>query len=319
MRRPTKFGKYQLLSRIAVGGMAEVFVARDAGGVARPAGAGVEGRLLAIKKILPTLGEDPELAESFVDEARIAAQLSHPGIVRVLETGRHEGILYIAMEYVAGRDLRQVLERLRGRGEGMPAGLACFVVGRICDALEYAHEKRDASGRPLGLVHRDVSPHNVLVGWAGEVKLIDFGIAVDRDRLRERNPGVLRGKLAYLSPEQVQGQDADRRSDVFAAGVLLWELVCGRKLFTGPSEFAILEKVKSALVPEPRSIAPHCPPELERVVLRALAADPAQRHQSAAELQRDLARFQPQGGAGDLAGWLQREFAEAFREEQARG
>jgi serine/threonine protein kinase len=170
MRQPTKFGKYVLLERVAVGGMAEVFVAKAFG---------VEGfeRLLAIKKILPTMGEDPEFISMFVDEARIAVQLSHANIVRVLELGKHDGHLYIAMEYIPGRDLRQLIERFRKRQQPMPIPQACRIVASVCEALDHAHRKRDSAGRPLGIVHRDVSPQNVLVSYDGEVKLIDFGIA----------------------------------------------------------------------------------------------------------------------------------------------
>src|SRR5437870_7396969 len=158
MRQPVQFGKYLLLDRIAVGGMAEVFAAKAFG---------AEGfeRILAIKKILPTMGEDPELVSMFVDEARIAVQLSHPSIVQVLELGKHDDTLYIAMEYISGRDLRQLLDRFRRRGHPMPIPYACAIAARVCDALDYAHRKVDASGNPLGIVHRDVSPQNVLVSF----------------------------------------------------------------------------------------------------------------------------------------------------------
>ena len=215
MRHPTKFGKYLLLERIAVGGMAEVFVAKAFG---------VEGfeRLLAIKKILPTMGEDAEFIRMFVDEARIAVQLAHANIVQVLELGKHEERLYIAMEYVSGRDLRQLMERFRKRQEAMPLPQVCLIVAEVCEALDHAHRKRDAQGRPLGIVHRDVSPQNVLVSFEGEVKLIDFGIAKAESRLQKTQSGILKGKFSYMSPEQVKGQPIDGRSDVLACGVLLW-------------------------------------------------------------------------------------------------
>src|SRR5207248_2792303 len=218
MQRPVKFGKYLLLERIAVGGMAEVYAAKSFG---------VEGfeRILAIKKILPTMGEDPELVSMFVDEARIAVQLSHPSIVQVLELGKHDETLYIAMEYISGRDLRQLLDRFRRRGHPMPIPYACAIAARVCDALDYAHRKRDASGNPLGIVHRDVSPQNVLVSFDGAVKLIDFGIAKAERRLQKTQSGILKGKVSDMTPEQVRGGPVDHRSDVFAAGVLLWELI----------------------------------------------------------------------------------------------
>ncbi|TMA25132.1 MAG: serine/threonine protein kinase, partial [Deltaproteobacteria bacterium] len=301
MRQPTKFGKYLLLERIAVGGMAEVFVAKAFG---------VEGfeRLLAIKKILPTMGED--------------AEFIHANIVQVLELGKHDENLYIAMEYISGRDLRQLIERFRKRQQPMPIPQASLIVAEVCEALDYAHRKRDATGRPLGIVHRDVSPQNVLVSFDGEVKLIDFGIAKAESRLQKTQAGILKGKFSYMSPEQVKGQPIDGRSDIFAAGILLWELVCGEKLFTGDSDFAILEKVRNDIVPAPRSVTRTVPEGLEKVILKALSNDPNQRYQAASELHDDLMRFTFLGdmvyGHRQLAEWIREEFAQDWEKEQAR-
>src|SRR5438045_5663798 len=277
MRKPTRFGKYLLLERIAVGGMSEVVVAK---------GFGVEGfeRLLAIKKILPTMGEDAEFIHMFVDEARLAVQLAHANIVQVLELGKHDESLYIAMEYISGRDLRQLMERFRKRQQPMPLPQACLIVAEVCEALDYAHRKRDAQGRALGIVHRDVSPQNVLVSFEGEVKLIDFGIAKAESRLQKKTQaGILKGKFSYMSPEQVKGSALDGRSERFACRLMLWELVCGEKLFVGDSDYAVLEKVRLGAIPPPRSRNPECPHALAKAILRALAADPARRHQTAAQ------------------------------------
>jgi serine/threonine protein kinase len=316
MRQPTKFGKYLLLERIAVGGMAEVFVAKTFG---------VEGfeRLLAIKKILPTMGDDPEFISMFVDEARIAAQLSHPGIVQVLELGKHDEALFIAMEYVSGRDLRQLMERFRRRQLPLPVPQVAYIIKELCEALDYAHHKRDAQGKPLGIVHRDVSPQNVLASFEGQVKLIDFGIAKAESRLQKTQAGILKGKFSYMSPEQVKGQPLDGRSDVFACGILLWELLCGEKLFTGDSDYAVLDKVRMGLVPDPRSRNPRCPAELEKVIHKALATDPARRYQSASELHDELVRFSVAAtgaafGARQLASWLRDEFEPECEYEQKR-
>ena len=315
MRQPIKFGNYLLLERIAVGGMAEVFVAKAFG---------VEGfeRLLAIKKILPTMGEDAEFIHMFVDEARIAVQLAHANIVRVLELGKHDENLYIAMEYISGRDLRQLMERFRKRQQPMPIPQACLIVAEVCEALDYAHQKRDAQGRALGIVHRDVSPQNVLVSFDGEVKLIDFGIAKAESRLQKSQSGILKGKFSYMSPEQVKGLPIDGRSDLFACGILLWELICGEKLFAGDSDLAILEKVKRGEIPEPRSRNPACPQDLEAVILRALATDPEQRYRTASELHDELLRFtvvdEAMFGSRQLAAWLRDEFKAEFDKEQKR-
>ena len=316
MRHPIRFGKYLLLERIAVGGMAEVFVAKAFG---------AEGfqRLLAIKKILPTMGEDAEFIRMFVDEARLAVQLAHANIIQVLELGKHEESLYIAMEYISGRDLRQLMERFRKRQQPMPLPQACLIVAEVCEALDHAHRKRDAQGRPLGIVHRDVSPQNVLVSFDGEVKLIDFGIAKAESRLQKKTQaGILKGKFSYMSPEQVKGLALDGRSDVFACGILLWELVCGEKLFVGDSDYAVLEKVRLGAIPPPRSRNPECPEALEKAILRALATDPARRYQTASELHDDLMRFTVSRGAvfgaRQLAAWIREEFKAEFENEQQR-
>ena len=316
MRHPIRFGKYLLLERIAVGGMAEVFVAKAFG---------AEGfqRLLAIKKILPTMGEDAEFIRMFVDEARLAVQLAHANIVQVLELGKHDESLYIAMEYISGRDLRQLMERFRKRQQPMPLPQACLIVGEVCEALDHAHRKRDAQGRALGIVHRDVSPQNVLVSFDGEVKLIDFGIAKAESRLQKKTQaGILKGKFSYMSPEQVKGSALDGRSDVFACGILLWELVCGEKLFVGDSDYAVLEKVRLGAIPPPRSRNPECPEALEKAILRAMANDPARRYQTASELHDDLMRFTVgRGGvfgARQLAAWIREEFKAEFESEQQR-
>ncbi|MFL5414119.1 MAG: serine/threonine protein kinase, partial [Myxococcales bacterium] len=315
MRQPIKFGKYLLLERIAVGGMAEVYAAKAFGA------AGFE-RLLAIKRILPTMNEDPEFIQMFVDEARIAAQLSHANIVQVIELGKHEDSYFIAMEYISGRDVRQLNERFRKIGRPMPIPQATFILSRICEALDYAHRRRDGHGVPLGIVHRDISPQNVLVSFDGNVKLIDFGIAKAESRFSKTQAGILKGKFSYMSPEQVKGQGVDHRSDIFASGVLLWEMLCGQKLFTGDSDIAVLEKVRAAEVPPPRSLNPRVPESLEAVVLRALAADPRDRYQWASEMHDDLLRHTFQAGAPygsrQLSEWLLEEFQGEREKEEAR-
>jgi serine/threonine protein kinase len=315
MRQPIKFGKYLLLDRIAVGGMAEVYAAKAFGA------AGFE-RLLAIKRILPTMGEDPEFIEMFVDEARIAAQLSHANIVQVIELGKHEESYFIAMEYVSGRDVRQLNERFRKIGRPMPVPQASFILSRVCEALDYAHRKRDAHGAPLGIVHRDISPQNVLVSFDGSVKLIDFGIAKAESRFSKTQAGILKGKFSYMSPEQVKGHPVDHRSDIFAAGVLLWEMLCGQKLFTGDSDIALLEKVRAAVVPPPRKLNPSLSEGLEAVVLRALAADPRDRYQWASEMHDDLLPYTHFGGAPygsrQLSEWVREEFRAEQEKEATR-
>jgi serine/threonine protein kinase len=271
-----RIGKYVLDERIAVGGMAEVWAARAEGpqGFVKP---------VALKFILESFSGDPELERLFVNEARIAARLQHANLVAVFDFDKIDadqerglaGRYYIAMERVEGRDLRQSTEAARRAGYVFPLGMALYVAGEVLKALRYVHGTRDASGAG-GLVHRDVSPHNVLVGFTGDVKLSDFGIAKAREHsARNTKPGSLRGKIAYASPEQLSGLAVDHRTDQFAAGVTIWELLAGRKLFDGASDLEIIGKVARCEIPAMGALpAPRdVPPAVEAVVRRMLAAE----------------------------------------------
>jgi serine/threonine protein kinase len=284
MRQPVPFGKYLLLDRISVGGMAEVFKAKSYG---------VEGfeKVIAIKRILPSMGEDKDFIKMFIDEAKIAGQLSHANICQIFELGKHQGAHFIAMEYIWGKDLLQIQNRLRKHGQIMPVAMACYIVSKVCEGLDYAHRKRDAMGRQLEIVHRDCSPQNVLVSYEGEVKLIDFGIARAASRSSRTNAGVLKGKFGYMSPEQVRGLPLDHRSDLFAIGTVFYESLTGERLFQGESDFSTLEKVRNADVRPPSELNRSVPPEVERIVMRALARDVKQRYQSGGEVHADLQAF----------------------------
>ena len=282
--RSTPFGKYFLLERINVGGMAEVYKAKTVG---------VEGfeKIVAIKRILPSVAEDEEFIKMFVDEAKITSQLSHANLAQTFDLGKIDDTFYIAMEYVPGRDLRAVFERVKRRGERVPWQLSSWVMGRVCEGLDYAHRKRDTSGRELHIVHRDVSPQNIILSFEGEVKLIDFGIAKAANKITRTQAGILKGKFGYMSPEQVRGLPLDGRSDIFAAGVVLYELCTGERLFTGSSDFSVLEKVQQARVTPPSQVEPSLPLKLERIILKALAREPEDRYLHAAELAAELTRF----------------------------
>ena len=278
LKKPIPFGKYYLLERINVGGMAEVFKAKTFG---------VEGfeRLLAVKRILPNIAEDEEFITMFIDEAKIAVQLQHANIAQIFDLGKVDESFFIALEYVNGRDLRSIFDRMRNKAESLPIAMACYVIMQVCEGLDYAHNKRDAQGRELHLVHRDISPQNVLIGYEGECKLIDFGIAKAAGKASKTQAGILKGKFGYMSPEQVRGLPIDRRSDIFAVGIVLYELLTGERLFIGESDFSTLEKVRNVEIQPPSSYNKKIPQELERVVLKALARDPddryAERHRPA--------------------------------------
>ena len=310
--RDDSFGPYQLIDRVAVGGMAEVFKAKRAG---------VEGfeKIVALKRILPHLSENQEFLDMFVDEAKMVAGLTHPNIVQIFDLGRIETSYYIAMEYVHGRDLRTIMKRARNKGLRMPLDLSLRVVSQVCSALEYAHRKKDARGRPMEIVHRDVSPQNILITFEGNVKLADFGIAKAATRVSSTDQGALRGKLLYMSPEQAWGRAIDNRSDVFSLGIVLYEMVTEQKPFLASgSEMTILELVRKCLITAPREVNPRVPEALDRVIMKALARNSDERYQDAGQMQRGIEKIlreRPPVTARDLARFLELLYYREEREE----
>ncbi len=280
---PNAFGPYVLLGKIAMGGMAEVFLAK------RP---GVEGfeKVLAIKRILPHLSDNQEFVSMFVDEAKMVAGLSHPNIVQIFELGKLERSYFIAMEYVHGRDLRTIEKRARERETPFPVGLAMLITARVAAALEFAHRKKDEKGQPLEIVHRDVSPQNILISFEGDVKLTDFGIAKAAAKASTTDRGALRGKLLYMSPEQAWGKPVDRRSDVFSLGIVFYELLTGRKPWAQMQDVSVLEMVRKSPITPLRDVNPKVPPSLAAVAMKALERDHEHRYQDASEFLHDLER-----------------------------
>jgi len=278
---PKAIGRYQILDRLAVGGMAELFKATLTGEH------GFE-KLVAIKKILPHLATDRTFVEMFIDEARITAQLDHRHIVQVFELGTDADTPYIAMQYVDGLDVLALLRECARAQIRLPAEIAALIARDVLDALDYAHNALDVGGRPLGIVHRDISPGNVLLSWRGDVKLTDFGIARAAERRHKTEAGTLKGKYGYMSPEQVSGGEIDARSDLFSVGVLLAEMVMARRLFTSTNDLDILLMVRDARLDRLHAYADEFPVALRVLTVRALQRKPEDRFQSAAEFRDAL-------------------------------
>jgi serine/threonine protein kinase len=281
---PEQFGKYTLLGHLATGGMAEVWLARQLG---------MEGfeKIVVIKRARPEL-IDRETTRLFLDEARLVASLQHPNIAQVYEIGTVGGSYFFVMEYVDGADLCRLIEAAINKRHRIPLADALYIITHVCTALHYAHDKHDLDGRPLHIIHRDVSPSNVLISRDGTIKVCDFGVAKAHSRRAEPTErGVLKGKFSYMSPEQCQSKAIDRRSDVFSIGILLYELTTLSKLFRASSDFALLQNIAEAKFVPPALRVAEYPLELERIVMKALAKNPADRYQSAQALQLELEEF----------------------------
>jgi hypothetical protein len=314
------YGPYQLLEKIAVGGMAELFRAKRTG---------VEGfeKVVAVKRILPHLSDNKEFVDMFVAEAKMVAGLTHPNIVQIFDLGRIDKSYYIAMEHIHGRDLRSILKRAGERGIAIPRDLAVLIASKVCSALDYAHRKKDDQGQKMKIVHRDVSPQNILISFDGDVKLTDFGIAKAATKATAHESGALRGKLLYMSPEQAWGKLMDRRSDIFSLGLVLYEMITGQRPFLGSSELSILEMVRECRIAPAASVDATIPEALATATMKALARDPDQRYADAAEMHADLERIlheqRPPTGA-DLARFMrilfgQEETGEPVADEQPSG
>lgn len=279
---PERFGKYELLQKIAQGGMAEIFLATRQGDLG-----GFE-KQVALKRIFRHLTGREETVNMFFDEARIAATLNHPNIVQVFDLGEVEGYFYIAMEFVHGTDLRRVCKRGIDGGDYLPLELAAHIVAEIAAGLHYAHSRTDEEGNPRNIVHRDISPQNVLLSMEGHVKICDFGIAKAENRLARTRTGQFKGKLSYMSPEQFNGEEVDARSDIFNLGIVLYEITLARRLFDAKTDFERMRQIANAQVTPPSEVDSEYPPELERIIMKALQHDPDERYQSAEEMQLEI-------------------------------
>ena len=279
------FGQYTLLERIASGGMAEIFLAKTKG-------FGGFEKTLVIKRLHPHYSDDQQFVKMLVDEAKITVQLQHANIVQVFDLGRVGGQYYIAMEYVEGKDLFHVLRELHQNDFQMPLEAACYIVAEMCHGLHYSHLKRDAlSGEPLQVIHRDISPQNILLSWSGEVKIGDFGIVKAAQRSTHTEAGIIKGKFYYMSPEQALGIDIDWRSDIFSTGIVLFETLTATPLYDDTEDATLMQRVQSGDVRSPCEFRDDIPPELERICMKALEADREDRYQGALEMGRDLANF----------------------------
>ena len=280
------FGRYRLIERVGKGGMAEVFRAVAEGPRER-------APVFVIKRIRPDRTDSPKFVQMFCDEARISALLRHPNIVQIYDFGQIEGAYFMAMEYLRGRDLDSVMRALRTARAALSPSLAALVAREAARGLHHAHTAPLPGGAPGGLVHRDVTPSNIMLLWNGGVKILDFGIAkaASDARAREGVAPKLEGKLAYLSPELVRGGEVDRRSDIFALGVVCWEMVAGSGLFTGRNEYETMRNVLVQPISAPSRGRPGVPAALDAIVARALEREPARRYQTAAEMADDLDRF----------------------------
>ncbi|HEX8819673.1 MAG TPA: serine/threonine-protein kinase [Archangium sp.] len=309
------YGNYQLIKRLAMGGMAQIYLARPRS----PGGA----EKLVVKRILPHLAENADFIRMFLDEARIAARLNHPNIVQIHDLGAQDDSFFIAMEYIHGEDLRRVWKRADRAGTPIPVPLVCRVIIDACAGLDYAHKKTDAQGKPLGIVHRDISPQNILLTFDGRVKVVDFGIAKAADQATVTRSGVLKGKYSYMSPEQAAGQKVDCRSDIFALGVVLYELLTCIRLFKRPNDMATLQAVADCNILPPSQANPRVPKDLDALVMKALARGPDDRFAEAAQLQLALedwlASHPLPSSTADVAAFMQTLYATRLAEEARLG
>ncbi|MDP2271122.1 MAG: serine/threonine-protein kinase [Archangium sp.] len=314
-KKPIRFGKYTLIDRIAVGGMAEIFLARQAG---------LEGfeKTIVIKRIRPHLSKQSNFVKMFLNEAKLAAQLNHPNIVQIYDLGKIGESYFIAMEYIFGRDMRRIIPKADALGIPFPMVYALKIASSVCEGLYYAHARTDMYGNALNIVHRDVTPENIFVSFDGTVKVLDFGIAKAANQIEQTRAGEIKGKLSYMSPEQCMGKPLDNRSDIFSLGVVLYEWLTGFKLFTGDSEVAILKSITEGKIYAPSYFKADIPEGVEAILMKALEKDREKRYQTAWEMQYDLDQFLSQyeftPSNIHLSNFLKQLFNDELEEEKDR-
>ena len=310
--KPKQFGKYQLLDRIAVGGMAELFRAKLTGAQ------GFE-KLIAIKMILPNLSAEENLVTSFIDEAKLAALLHNENIIQIYDFGSMDDQYFIAMEYLFGKDLRAIIRAAREKDLALGMENILYIMSRICAGLDYSHNLKDLQGKPLNIIHRDINPQNILMTYEGQIKIIDFGIAKAASHNNQTRENLIKGKLAYMSPEQANGQQIDHRSDIFSTGIILYELLAARRMFTGET-MHVLSLVREAQYDPPEEVIPDLPTKLNSILRRALEKDPDDRYQNAGEMLADIEEFmfelslRPNNRS--FAGYMKELFEEEYAEEE---
>jgi serine/threonine protein kinase len=310
------FGKYVLLEKLAAGGMAEVYLAKSTGA------SGIN-KFIAIKRILPQYSDHPEFIEMFKEEAKIAVNLNHGNVVSIYDFGVEKKQFFLVMEYVEGQNLRQILNHLKKENKYFSLDQIVYMAKEIAAGLDHAHRCLDGTtGKPLNITHRDMSPQNIMVSFEGEVKIVDFGIAKAESQMENTRAGTIKGKFGYMSPEQADGQTVDPRTDIFSMGILLWELFANDRLFTSNSEAATLRKIRECQIPSLRKLNPSVPPELERIVNKALTKDKTLRYQTAAAFHRDLNRFlntqYPEFSPQDFSLFMKSAFSQMFIENRKK-
>jgi serine/threonine-protein kinase len=309
-KKPELFGPYEVYERVGVGGMATVHRAKKQG---------IEGfeRVVALKRMLSHLADDETFIKSFVREARLASQLQHGNIIHIHDLGRVDRVYYIAMEYVRGHDLRKILKQSAYATGPVPLAMMLMLARQLCDALDYAHGLADENGEPLGLVHRDVSPSNILIAADGHLKIIDFGIAKATSSSLRTLSGRVKGKFAYMAPEAIQGKQLDRRTDIFAVGTVAHEMLTARPLFATKNQFDTIRKITQEQVKPPSYYNPECPPDLDEIIMTALAKSPDERWQSAGAMHRALDHVARKHGLQttnrEIAEWMEWAFQQPLQ------
>ncbi len=310
-----RFGRYLILDHLVDGGMAKICRARYLGQEA--------DKVVAIKMVQPQFSQDDAFKRMFMDEIKVVFGLLHPNIIQTYDYGFHKGQLFVAMEYCDGRNLKEYLNRLKKKKFVFPVEVSVYIISQACQGLHYSHTYTDKlSGKPANIIHRDISPHNIMLTYDGAVKVIDFGIAKSDKSEDKTQAGTIKGKIGYLAPEYIEGLELDHRYDQFALGITLWEMLCARGLFKGPSDFAILKKIQDCQIPPPSTINPKVPKELDEIVLTALNPDRNKRHKNLDQLNRLLIKFlyanYPDFNSSDLAYFAKGLFKEEIKRDREK-